>query len=87
MIAAVSEINETFHLNWTFFIAQLVNALIVVGLFALAARAILIRGKGWEVPVWIVLSLFIPVIMPIIALIHFRKSKETPKLSSTASTD
>ncbi len=56
-------------------VAQAVNFLIVFLLFALAANAILKRGKGWEIPVWLVLSLLMPVIFPVIALIHFRKSK------------
>ncbi|MBX3740049.1 MAG: hypothetical protein KF712_03585 [Akkermansiaceae bacterium] len=56
-------------------VAQPVNFLIMLVLFALAAHAILKRGKGWEVPVWLLLSFFIPFVFPVIALIHFRKSK------------
>jgi len=72
-----TEITKQFGINWPFFIAQLLNFLIVVGLFALAARSILSRGRGWEVPVWLLLAFCIPVVFPIIALIHFRKSKFT----------
>lgn len=76
MIAyALAEIQDSFQISWPFFAAQLVNVVVVLGLFALAARSILIRGKGWEVPVWLILAFFIPVIFPIIALIHFRQSK------------
>lgn len=76
MIASViAEVQESFQIYWPFFVAQIVNFLIVAGLFALAARSILIRGKGWEVPVWLILAFIIPVIFPIIALIHFRHSK------------
>lgn len=76
MITSVTnEIQESSRIGWPFLVAQIGNFLIVVGLFALAARSILIRGKGWEVPVWLILALTIPVIFPIIALIHFRRSK------------
>ena len=76
MIASVAtEIQESFQIRWSTFLAQLAPVLVVLGLFALAARSILIRGKGWEVPVWLILAFFIPVIFPIIALIHFRQSK------------
>ena len=71
----ISNITQNFGIDWHMLVAQSINALIVIGLFALAARVILIRGKGWEVPVWLVLSFIIPVIFPIIALIHFRQSK------------
>ena len=70
-----SEITQQFGINWTFFVAQVVSVMIVVGLFVLAARAILSRARGWEVPVWLLLSFFIPIVLPIIALIHFRESK------------
>ena len=73
--SALTEIQDSFQISWPFFVAQLVNVVVVLGLFALAARSILIRGKGWEVPVWLILAFFIPVIFPIIALIHFRQSK------------
>ena len=72
----LSEITESFGINWPFFLAQLLPIAVVFGLFVLAARAILMRGRGWEVPVWLLLSLFIPVIFPICALVYFRKSKE-----------
>ena len=61
--------------NGPLFIAQAVNVLIVLGLFTFAARAILKRGRGWEVPLWLLLAFFIPVIFPVLALIHFRKSR------------
>jgi 4-amino-4-deoxy-L-arabinose transferase-like glycosyltransferase len=81
----ITEIKDSFGMNWTFFIAQLLNFLIVVGLFALAARSILSRARGWEVPVWLLLAFVIPVVFPIIALIHFRKSKFVPQASPTSS--
>ncbi len=71
----IAAVTEEFSANWPFFVAQVLNFLVVVGLFALAARVILKRGRGWEVPVWLVLSFVIPVIVPIIALIHFRRPK------------
>ena len=86
MIATITEVSESFPFHWPFFIAQLVNFLLIAGLFVLAARAILKRGKGWEVPVWLVLSFFMPVVFPIIALIHFRKPKKSSYPESSAST-
>lgn len=71
----LTEITQQFGISWPLLVAQVVNFLILAGLFALAARAILTRGRGWEVPVWLVLSFFIPIVFPIIALIHFRHSK------------
>ncbi|NWK57657.1 hypothetical protein HW115_18715 [Verrucomicrobiaceae bacterium N1E253] len=71
----ISTITQEFGIQWPLLVAQIINALIVFGLFALAARVILLRGRGWEVPVWLVLSFIIPVIFPVLALIHFRKSK------------
>ena len=73
-----SEITEQFGINWPHFFAQLLPFLLVAGLFSLAARSILIRGRGWEVPVWLLLAFFIPVVFPIIAMIHFRKSRFVP---------
>ena len=64
-----------FQVNGPLFAASLINLALILGLFVLAARSILLRGKGWEVPVWLLLSFFIPIIFPILALIHFRKSK------------
>lgn len=80
----MNEITSEFGINASFFVAQVVNALIIIGSFALAAKAILTRGKGWEVPVWLILSFLIPVIFPIIALIHFRKSKPARTESAEA---
>lgn len=71
----IAQITEEFGINWQFFVAQLVNLAIFLGLFMLAARVILKRGEGWEVPVWLVLAFFIPIIFPILALIHFRKPR------------
>ena len=66
---------QEFSANWYLLLAQVINFIIILGLFILAARLILIRGKGWEVPIWLILAFFIPVICPIIAIINFRKSK------------
>ena len=85
MIAStVTSIHESFQASWPFFVAQLVNFLIIAGLFVLAARSILMRGRGWEVPVWLILAFIIPVIFPIIALIHFRQSKFQPPATTNA---
>ncbi len=75
MSDVATEITSTFKVNWALFAAQLAPVLLAFGLFVLAARSILMRGKGWEVPVWLLLAFFIPVVFPILALIHFRKSK------------
>ena len=77
MLSTIAKITEEFGLNWHMFIAQLINVAILLGLFILAARVILKRGSGWEVPVWLVLSFFIPLVFPILALIHFRKPRES----------
>jgi hypothetical protein len=74
-----SEIARTFDLSWPLLIAQLIPVI----LFILAARSILSRGRGWEVPVWLLLAFFIPVIFPIIALVHFRRSKFVPEATPT----
>ena len=71
----LNEITKTFGINWPYFLVQLFPFVIAFSLFVLAARAILLRGRGWEVPVWLLLSLFIPVIFPICAMVYFRKSK------------
>ena len=68
-------ITQEINIDWSFFVVQALNIVVVFGLFALAARAILLRGKGWEVPLWLILSFFIPVVFPILAMITFRKSK------------
>jgi hypothetical protein len=75
MADVTTEITKQFGINWPHFIAQLLPVLFVAGLFCLAARSILIRGRGWEVPVWLLLAFFIPVVFPIIAMIHFRRSR------------
>lgn len=74
------EMKENFGPNWTYLLAQLAPFLIAGLLFVLASNAILRRGRGWEVPVWLLLSLFVPVIFPILAMIHFRKRKSPPVL-------
>lgn len=51
MIASIAEIQDPFEISWPLFVAQIVNLLVVVGLFALAAISIMNRGKGWEVSV------------------------------------
>jgi hypothetical protein len=79
-------IQSTFHVHWPVFFAQLAPWVIMAGLFALAARSILLRGRGWEVPVWLLLTFFIPVIFPILAMIHFRNSKFSQS-ASTRSAD
>jgi hypothetical protein len=64
--------------NWAFFVAQLLNFAIIVAalvLFVRAAQAILSRGQGLEVPVWLFLSFLIPVVFPILALKYFRAAK------------
>ena len=71
----VNELTTQFGITWPLFLAQVLNAVLVFGLFVLAARVILTRGRGWDVPIWLVLAFFIPVVFPIIAMIHFRKSK------------
>ena len=72
-------------MNWPFFLAQLANVLIVLGLSVFAARSILLRGRGREVPLWLLLAFFIPVVFPILAMIHFRKSRFSPPVpASTA---
>lgn len=76
MSDVANEIISTFKVDWAFFAMQLAPVLMVFGLFVLAGRSILIRGKGWEVPVWLLLAFFLPVVFPILALIHFRKSKQ-----------
>ena len=76
MSDVANEIISTFNVDWTVFAVQLVPMLLAFGLFVLAARSILIRGKGWEVPVWLLLAFILPVVFPILALIHFRKSKQ-----------
>ena len=75
MLSTIAQLTEEFGLNWQIFVAQLVNITILLGLFILAARVILKRGSGWEIPVWLVLSFFIPLVFPILALIHFRKPR------------
>ena len=80
--STIEEIQGTFQLNWPYLIAQLVPLVMVAGLFILAARSILARGRGWEVPVWLLLAFFIPVVFPILALIHFRKSKFSSEASA-----
>jgi hypothetical protein len=74
-----SEIARTFDLSWPLIIAQLIPII----LFVLAARSILSRGRGWEVPVWLLLAFFIPVIFPIIALVQFRRSKFVAEAAPT----
>ena len=71
---ARNEIATDFQVNWLSFAAQLVPFLLMIALFAVAARSILMRGKGWEVPVWLLLAFFIPIVFPVLAIIHFRKS-------------
>ena len=75
LILSSTQIIEEFGISWPLFLAQIINFLIVILLFILATRSILARGKGTEVPIWIFLSLIIPIVLPIIALIHFRKNK------------
>ncbi len=59
--------------SWPLFVSQLINIGIVVALFVWAARWILRKGRGWEVPVWLLLALVIPVVFPIAAIIFFRR--------------
>ncbi len=75
MTITTAEITQHLGVHWPFFLAQAVNSLIIIGPFVLAARAILSKGRGWEVPVWLILSFCIPIVFPVLALIHFRKSK------------
>lgn len=65
-------LTQEFGISWPLFIAQLVNIVVFLWLFIWAARWILKEGRGWEVPVWLLLAFFIPVILPILAIIHFR---------------
>ena len=71
-MTTAESLTKTFSIQWPFFAAQLVNLLVVLGLFFLAARIILKRGSGLEVPIWLFISFVIPVVMPIIALFYFR---------------
>ena len=75
MADVTTEITKQFGINWPHFFAQLLPVLLVAVLFCLAARSILLRGRGWEVPVWLLLAFFIPVVFPIIAMTHFRRSR------------
>lgn len=71
----MEDLVEIFSLKSSIFAAQLVNLLVLILLFFLAARAIVRYGKGKEVPIWLVLSFFVPVVVPIIALLCFRSSR------------
>lgn len=75
MNALLASTTQEFGISWPLLVFQLLNISALVALFVMAARAILKRGQGWEVPVWLLLSFCIPIVFPILALIHFRKSK------------
>ena len=77
-LLAVAELSNEVGLNSAFLIAQIINSVIVIALAFFAIRRILKNGKGVEVPVWITLSILIPVILPICALIHFRDKPSSP---------
>ena len=76
----INDLNTYFDISWSLLLAQA----FVLGLFILAARAIVTRGRGLEVPVWLVLAFFIPVIFPSLALIHFRSSRSPKSASGNA---
>ena len=80
-IIASAELTQEFGVTPMMLAFQIINLLILLLPFILAVRAILVRGKGLEIPVWIFFCFIIPVIFPIIALIHFRKSKFETKHS------
>lgn len=42
-------------------------------LFLWAAFWILRRGRGWQVFLWLLLALLIPIVVPIIAILYFRR--------------
>ncbi len=77
-LLAVAELSNQFGLNSAFLIAQIINSVILIALAFFAIRRILKNGKGVEVPVWITLSILIPVILPICALINFRDKPSSP---------
>jgi len=70
------EITRNIPLNWPFFVAQLLNWMIVVGLYLFSARLIFRRGKGLEVPIWLLVTLVVPIIMPLMELFYFWKRKQ-----------
>jgi len=82
------EIIRSFPLNGPFFVAQLLNFVGGVGLYVFSARLILQRAKGLEVPIWLLVTLVVPVIMPIIAFVYFWKQRvEEDKSSSLTKTE
>ena len=74
-LSTVTTLTEEFGYSWYMIAAQLVNLLVIIVPFILATIAILKKGSGLEKPTWIFLCFVVPIIFPIIALIHFRKSK------------
>ena len=79
----LTEIQSTFRPNWAMVISQLLGFLFVAGLFSWAASLILSRESGLKMLVWLLLAVCIPVVFPIIAIIHFRRSANQPELSGT----
>lgn len=71
----IASITQESSIHWPILIVQIVNLLVVIGLYLLSAKSILAKGKGWEVPAWLVLCFCVPVVLPVIALIHFRTTR------------
>ncbi len=72
---AMKNIEETFQFSWPLFAAQMVNILALVALLVLfihTVRVILRHGRGWEIPLGILLALFFPLLGPLLILHHFK---------------
>lgn len=79
----LTEIQGTFRPNWAIVIVQLLSFLCVAGLFSWAASLILSRESGLRMLMWLLLAFCIPVVFPIVTIIHFRRSGYQPELSGT----
>ena len=71
-------ITEEFGIQWWFLLAQVINLIVVVLYVSLLIRAVLRvarYGKGNEVPIWVFVIVFVPIVGIIGALTHYRKTE------------